>query len=103
MIIDEETIFCNALRYHITQKGFNVAVCISYLENQNKINICEFDLIIPDLNRKYIKGFEFLQIAQKTNPDTKIIVLSSNLEHFDISNAKQLGAYACASKNSQLF
>lgn len=103
LIIDEEIIFCNALRYHLTQKGFNVAVCTSYLDNQNKINICEFDLILVDLNHKDIKGFEFLQIARKTNPETKIIVLSSHLEHIDISNAKQLGAYDCASKNSQLF
>lgn len=102
LIIDEEIIFCNALRYHLTQKGFNVAICTSYLENKNKIKICEFDLILLDLNHKE-KGFEFLQIAKKTNPDTKIIILSAHLECIDILKAKQLGAYDCAKKNSQLF
>jgi DNA-binding NtrC family response regulator len=103
LIIDDEIIFCNALRYHLTQKGYAVKVCTSYTEFQNHITLWEFDLVLLDLNLEDIKGIDLLQIAMGMNPDIKIIVVSAYLDDHNIEKAKELGAYECTHKNSQMF
>ncbi len=104
LIIDDEIVFCNALRYHLTQKGYEVEICISYNEFQNnKINLWQVDLMLLDLNLKDIKGLDLLQIVLATKPDLKIIIVSSYLDHSNILKAKERGAYECTSKNSRLF
>ena len=103
LIMDEEIIFCSALRYHLTQKGYYVEFCNSYAELQDKINLFEFDLILLDLNFKNPKGLEILQIAKGINPQIKVIFVSGYLDHQLISKAKALGANAFACKNVQLF
>lgn len=103
MTIDDEVIICNAIRSHYTQKGYDVVGCVSYQEFQDNITLEKFDLILLDLNLKGIKGLELLKIIKEINPNIKIIVISSYLDHSNISKAKELGAYKCISKNSQLF
>lgn len=103
LIVDEEIIFCNALRYHLTQKGYDVEVCSSYTELQDEINLFEFDLILLDLNFKNPKGLEILQIVKGINPKIQVVFVSGYLDHQLISKAKALGANACACKNVQLF
>ncbi|MGA1797088.1 MAG: response regulator [bacterium] len=103
LIMDEEIIFCNALRYHLTHKGYDVKLCSSYNELQDKINLFEFDLIVLDLNFKNQKGLEILQIAKGINPKIQVIFVSGYPDHQLISKAKALGANAFACKNVQLF
>lgn len=103
LIIDDEIIFCNALRNHFTNKGYQVEICTSYHEFQEKILLREFDLILLDLNLKDIKGLELLKIVRQMEPDLRIIIISAYLDNKNILRAKELGAYECTSKNSQMF
>jgi len=103
LIIDDEIIFCNALRYHLIQKRYDVEVCTSYHEFKNNISIWQFDLVLLDLNLKDIKGLELLQIILGIRQDLKVIIVSAYLDHKNVLKAKELGAYDCTSKNSQMF
>jgi len=103
LIIDDEIIFCNALRYHLTQKKYDVEICTSYHEFQNNINLRHFDLVLLDLNLKDIKGIDLLPIVLRMKPDIKIVIVSAHLDHKNILEAKELGAYECTSKNSRMF
>lgn len=103
LIIDDEIIFCNALRYHLIQKKYDVEICTSHYEFKNKISIWQFDLVLLDLNLKDIKGLELLQIVLGVRPDLKVIIVSAYLDQRNILKAKELGAYECTSKNSQMF
>ena len=102
LIIDDAIIICNAIKSHYIQKGYYVESS-TYEEFQDNITLEEVDLILLDLNFKDIKGLELLKIIREIHPDIKIIVVSSYLDHNNISKAKELGAYKCISKNSQLF
>ena len=103
LIIDDEVIVCNAIKSHYILKGYYVEGCSSYQEFQDNVILEKFDLILLDLNLKDIKGLELLKIIREIHPDIKIIVVSSYLDHINISKARELGAFKCISKNSQLF
>ena len=103
LIIDDEIIICNAIKSHFTQKGYDVEICLSYQEFQEKINLGKYDLMFLDLHLKDIKGLDLLKIARNMEPSLKIIIISSYLDPGNISKAKELGAYECTSKNSQMF
>ena len=103
LVIDDEIIICNAIKSHFTQKGYTVEICLSYNEFQEKINLEEFDLMFLDLYLKDIKGLDLLKIARKMEPSLKIIIISSYLDPGNISKAKELGAFECTRKNSQMF
>ena len=103
LIIDDEIIFCNALRHHLIQKGYGVEVCTSYQEFQNKIDLGQFEVLLLDLNLKDIKGLDLLQIIIGIKLDLKVIIISAYLDHSNILKAKELGACECIKKSSQMF
>jgi len=103
LIIDDNIIFCNALRYHLSKKEYDVKICISYSEFQDKVNIKEFDLILLDMRLKDGEGVDILQIISKKNPKNKVIMISSFLNNENIIKLRELGAYKCINKNSNLF
>ena len=49
------------------------------------------------------EGLDILQYISKTDPNQKVIMISSFLDSENISKAKELGAYKCINKNSNLF
>ena len=52
LVVDNNIIFCNALKYHLIQKEYDVEICISYSDFQDRININDFDLILIDMKPK---------------------------------------------------
>lgn len=103
LIIDDEIVFCEALKNHLSQKGSNVRIYNSYHEFQSEADVSQYDLILLDLHLRDIKGLELLQIVLDGHPDLKVVIISSYLDRKNISQAKKLGAYDCISKNSQMF
>ncbi|MGA1841019.1 MAG: response regulator [bacterium] len=103
LVIDDNIIFCNALKYHLSHKEYDVEICISYAEFQDKIDIREFDLVLLDMRLKDSKGLDILQYILKINPNQRIIMVSSYLDNENILKAKEIGAYICINKNSNLF
>ena len=103
LVIDDNIIYCNAMKYHLLQNNFDVEICISHIEFQDKIDIEKFDLILLDLKLKDTDGLDLLQDIVKTDPDKKIIIISSYLDDKAISKANELGVYKYINKSSKLF
>lgn len=103
LVIDDNTIFCNAMKYHLLQKEFDVETCISQSEFQDKIDIKKFDLILLDMKLQDADGLDMLQYILKINPDKKVIIISSYLDDQSILKANELGAYKFIHKSSKLF
>jgi DNA-binding NtrC family response regulator len=103
LVIDDEIIFCRAIKSHLTQKGYEVDVCRSYHEFQENIDLDQFDLLLLDINLEDIHGLDLFKIAQEINPNIKIIVISAYLDYDNISKAKELGAYDFVCKNTKMF
>jgi len=103
LIIDDNMIFCNALKSHFTQKEYNVKTCISFREFKDKIDIKNFDLIFLDLRLQDAEGLDILESILEICPDKKVIIISSYLDDECIAKAKEIGAFQCIPKNSQLF
>ena len=102
LVIDENTIFCNALKYHLSQKEFNVETCLSHSEFQDK-DIKEYDLILLDIKLRDEQGLDIIQYILGKCPEKKIIIISSYLDEESILKANELGAYKCIHKSSRLF
>ncbi|MGA1841134.1 MAG: response regulator [bacterium] len=103
LVIDDNPIFCNAIKYHLSQKVYDVEICISCEEFKNKINIKEYDLILLDMRLKDGEGLDILKYTLELNPNKKVIMVSSYLDNEELSKAKKLGAYKCIKKSSNLF
>lgn len=106
LVIDDNNIFCNAIKNHLSQKDYVVEVCVScheFQEKNNINNIKEFDLILLDLRLKDGEGLDILKHISEIIPDKKVIMVSSYLDSENISKAKELGVYKCIDKNSKLF
>ena len=103
LVIDDNNIFCNAIKNHLSQKKYEVETCISCAEFQNKINIEKFDLVLLDMRLKDGEGLDILKHISEIIPDKRVIMISSYLDHENILKAKELGAYKCINKNSNLF
>ena len=103
LVIDDNVIFCKAIKYHLSQKAYDVDICISNAEFQDKRNIKKFDLILVDMRLKDGEGIDILKYISELIPGKKVIMISSYLDNENISKAKELGAYKCINKNSNLF
>ena len=103
LVIDDNTIFCNAVKNHLSQKEYKVKTCLSHSEFEDKIDIEEFDLILLDMKLKDAEGLDILQDILKISPEKKIIIISSYLDDKCILKANELGAYKYIHKSSNLF
>ncbi|MGA1790438.1 MAG: response regulator [bacterium] len=103
LIIDDDLIFCNAMKYHLIQNEYDVDICVSYKEFQEKIDVKRYDLILLDMRLKDGEGLDILKDIADISRDKKVIIVSSYLDDEKVSKAEELGAYKCVHKNSQLF
>ena len=103
LIIDDNSIFCNAMRYHLLQKSYDVAICGSFSEFQEGIDVEDYDLILLDMRLKDATGIDFLKIITKSYPSKKIIIVSSFLDDTNMAKALEFGVFTCLDKNSNLF
>ncbi|MGA1794928.1 MAG: response regulator [bacterium] len=103
LIIDDNSIFCNAMKYHLLQKCYDVSICSSFSEFQDGIDVGEYDLILLDMRLRDATGIDFLKIIKKLYPTKKIIIVSSFLDDINITKALEFGVFTCLDKNSNLF
>ena len=58
----------------------------------------EFDLVISDLFREGLNGFQFLKLFKKAHKNVPVIIVSGRLESANERRAYRLGAFNCMSK-----
>lgn len=88
-VVDDDKMFCTMLSDHLEDQGnYSVTTygtgeeCIEHLEEAPDAIILDYYLDSNVPNAK--NGLEILQIIHKTNPDLKVIMLSSQ-EHYGVA------------------
>ena len=98
LIIDDETDIGDILGEFL-EDNYECTVCEDPKEGLSKIESYIFDIIITDMNMPGYSGTQIIEFAQKTQPQTPVILLTgSSKEDPDVVNALSLGAKGIIAK-----
>ncbi|HTP57668.1 MAG TPA: sigma-54 dependent transcriptional regulator [Spirochaetia bacterium] len=90
LIVDDEKELCASLSEILTEEGFHTLSTSDPRETPAILARTRVDLIILDIRMPGIGGIDLLKIVRKTNPNTKVIILTG---HPSIENAVQSMKY----------
>ena len=93
LLLEDETMLCEAVGEYLSSVGHQVAVCDNGLEALNKIQSEEFDLLVLDINVPGIDGLELLERLHQMKIRTPAIYISALVDIEEISRAYDLGCY----------
>ena len=80
LVVDDEESICFSMSEYFSQHGFKVDTARELEEAEKLIRTTDYDVIIQDLRLEMARqpdGLEIIKLAQKRNPDTRIVVLTS--------------------------
>ena len=101
LIVDDERAMVNLIKETLQVSGeYNIEVAFNGFSAGQKFGVFKPDLILLDIKMPKMDGFEVCSLIRKDpkNNDTKIIVLSGQIDEKDIKRLFELGANAYFSK-----
>lgn len=104
MVDDEESI-CFSMREYFSQHGFHVDTAREMEEAELFIKATDYKVIIQDLRlglSRHPDGIEIIKLVHKSNPETRIIVLTSYGSKEVEEEARRAGADAFLRKPKPL-
>lgn len=93
LIVEDEAVLREAYQMILDVKGFDVTAAANGKLGLDKINECDFDLILLDFLMPEMDGLEVLKKAElrKKSPDTKVVLFSNVSELTQIEEAHKYG------------
>ncbi|BDV00194.1 ATP-dependent protease [Thermodesulfomicrobium sp. WS] len=98
LIVDDETVARNNLRYTLAKEGYHIEVAGDGMEAIEKVRQWEFDLIITDLKMERMDGMRLLEEAKKISPNTQVIIVTGYATVDTAVQAMKTGAVHYLSK-----
>jgi ATP-dependent Lon protease len=98
LIVDDETVARNNLRYALAKEGYHIEVACDGMEALDKVRQWEFDLIITDLKMERMDGMTLLEEAKKISPNTQVIIVTGHATVDTAVQAMKTGAIHYISK-----
>lgn len=98
LLIDEDNIITNILKYRYTNKGYDVIVFNDLLDAYNFLNENKADLVITELYTKSMNADDFLIKLKEQEIDTPVIILSGQKNESLVNKILNLGAVDYISK-----
>jgi DNA-binding NtrC family response regulator len=92
LVVDDEKTVLDCLARDLAIAGLKVTTAVNGEEALVKIKNTVFDLVTTDLVMPVRDGFQVVQEAKKTNPQTMVIVLTGNVSSESAVDAFRLGA-----------
>ena len=94
LIIEDDDIMLKAIRNILTKAGYNVITAKDGKEAFEKMDNCEYEIVITDLMMPYANGLEVVSRlrSDSTKRHVSIIVVSSVGNEETITEAFRLGA-----------
>jgi len=80
LVVDDEESICFSMREYFSQHGFKVDTARELDEAEGLIKATDYKVIIQDLRLGLAHqpdGIEIIKLVHKSNPDTRIVVLTS--------------------------
>ncbi len=93
LIVDDEIVVCDLLIDFLTLKGYEVYTASDGYTAINKIKKISPHLVLLDIVMPGISGIRVLKEIKKSNPKTKVIMITAVSDHGIISESIDLGAY----------
>lgn len=105
LVVDDEESIRFSLGEYFSSQGFKVDTARELKEAETLIRLTDYNVIIQDLQlglKRLADGLEVIKFAREWNPDTRIIVLTSDLSADIQEEARRAGADAFLSKPKPL-
>lgn len=92
LVIDDESIICDACELVLSEKGHNVEHCLTGAAGLKAIEKEKYDIILLDMKLSDIDGMEILQTVRKSVPAPCVIVMTGYSTMSNAVQAMKLGA-----------
>ncbi len=92
LIVEDDQTFRETVCEVLRDVGYKVKGARSVKRATKRLSKHKFDLVLTDVNIGNHSGLEVLQIANKTRPNTKIVLMSANADPDLIDQAMESGA-----------
>jgi len=105
LVVDDEESICFSMREYFSQHGFKVDTARELDEAEGLIKVTDYKVIIQDLRLGLAHqpdGIEIIKLVHKSNPDTRIVVLTSYGSPEVEAQARRAGADAFLRKPKPL-
>lgn len=98
MLLDDEPIVGQRLKTGLAKLGCGVEVYEDSVKALSRIKEKTFDIIITDVMMTDVNGIQILEAAKKTNPHTKVIVITGFATVSLAREAMEKGAFDMIAK-----
>jgi DNA-binding response OmpR family regulator len=105
LVVDDEESICFSIGEYFSSQGFQVDTARELEEAETLIKVTDYNVIIQDLRlglRRSSDGLEVIKFAHEWNPETRIIVLTSEFSAEIEAQARNAGADAFLRKPKPL-
>ena len=105
LVVDDEESICFSMREYFSQHGFHVDTAREMEEAEGLIKATDYKVIIQDLRlglTRHPDGLEIIKLVHKSNPETRIVVLTSYGSKEVEEEARRAGADAFLRKPKPL-
>src|SRR5215475_10786565 len=92
LIVEDDQTFRETICEVLRDAGYKVKGARSLRKATKRLNKHEFDLVFTDFHLGEHTGFEVLEVANKTRPNAKIVLMSSQADPELVEQALQVGA-----------
>jgi DNA-binding NtrC family response regulator len=92
LIVDDDETLCYLLKEELVQEGFKVDIVHDGSEAIDKLKFKPYDLILLDLEMKFIHGEDVLKTVHQNYPSIQVIVLTGKGEVSTAVECMRLGA-----------
>jgi len=92
LVIDDESVICDACRLVLEEKGHGVDRCLTGTEGLQAIERSPYDIILLDMKLPDIDGTEILKTVREKTPAPCVIVMTGYSTMSNALQAMKLGA-----------
>lgn len=90
LIVDDEKEFCVSLSELLKDEGYEALYTVEPRETLSILAREQVQLVIMDVRMPWIGGIDLLKLVHRSNPETKVIILTG---HPSVDNAVQAMKY----------
>jgi two-component system NtrC family response regulator len=92
LVIDDETVICDACRLILAEKGHAVDSCLTGRDGLRAIERGRYDLILLDMKLSDIDGMEILKTVRQKGSPSQVVVMTGYSTMSNALQAMKLGA-----------
>ena len=93
LVIDDERIICNACHMVLSDRGYDVDICLTGMSGQDAILGGSYEVILLDMKLPDMDGMDILRAVKKERPGIYVIIMTGYSTVQNAVEAMKLGAF----------